>query len=81
MMAQWSLDDLLGRLPQITTPITLIVGQNDTAVPPQTSTDAAANLPRSTVISLPNLGHLAHEEDAAQIAQIIHKQMGRQGHP
>lgn len=81
MMAQWSLDDLLGRLPRIMTPITLIVGDQDKAVPPQTSHDAARILPNATVVTLPNLGHLAHEEDASAIANIIQKQTGRQGFP
>lgn len=81
MMAQWSLDDLLARLPQIDTPITLIVGENDKAVPPQTSVDAAARLPHATIVRLPGLGHLAHEEDVPQIASHITTQTGRQGYP
>ena len=81
MMAQWSLDALLGRLSQIDTQVTLIVGENDKAVPPQTSKDAATQLRRADVITLPGLGHLAHEEDAPSIADIIQTQMGRQGHP
>ena len=81
MMAQWSLDDLLDRLTRQDLPITLIVGDNDKAVPPQTSHDAAAMLPNCNVMSLPGLGHLAHEEDAAAVANIIQTQTGRQGSP
>jgi magnesium chelatase accessory protein len=81
MMAQWSLDELLKHLPKIDTTTTLIVGENDKAVPPQTSHDATKLLPNAAVISLPNLGHLAHEEDAPSIAKIIQTQTGRQGHP
>ncbi len=71
MMAQWQLDGLLARLPQIETPVTLIVGETDGAVPPVTSHDAALALPTATVISLPGLGHLAHEEDPATVAGLI----------
>lgn len=71
MMAQWSLDALLRDLPQLDTETLLITGANDKAVPPQTSADAARALPRATVHALPALGHLAHEEDPAQIATII----------
>lgn len=81
MMAQWSLDDLLKRLPQIDTPVTLITGAADKAVPPNTSADAAKQMPHADHIALPTLGHLAHEEDATQIATLIHNEIGRQGFP
>ncbi len=71
MMAQWSLDGLLARLPQIDTPIQLITGLGDTAVPPQVSRDVLPKLPDARLTELPNLGHLAHEEDAAAIADLI----------
>ncbi len=71
MMAQWSLDGLLSRLEQIDTGVHLITGSNDKAVPPQVSRDAAARLPSAKLTALPNLGHLAHEEDAATIASLI----------
>ncbi len=71
MMAQWSLDGLLSRLGDIPCPVHLIVGANDLAVPPKTSRDAARILPNATVVELPGLGHLAHEEDPAQIADLI----------
>ena len=74
MMAQWSLDGLLSRLPQITTPVHLISGLNDRAVPPSVSRDAAARLPQARLTELAQLGHLAHEENAALIAALITEQ-------
>lgn len=71
MMAQWSLDGLLARLPQIDTPVHLITGSGDKAVPPSTSADAVERLPQAALTTLDDLGHLAHEEDAAQIAAVI----------
>ena len=71
MMAQWSLDGLLGRLDQIDTPVHLITGRSDKAVPPSVSKDAAQRLPDARLTALPNLGHLAHEEDPARIAKLI----------
>ena len=62
MMAQWQLDGLLNRLSGINHPVSLIVGDKDLAVPPDTSTKAARKLPDAQVITLPGLGHLAHEE-------------------
>lgn len=71
MMAQWSLDGLLSRLPDITGAVHLVTGLNDKAVPPDVSRDAAKRLPNAQLTELPGLGHLAHEENAALIAQII----------
>ena len=71
MMAQWSLDGLLARLPQITANVHLITGLNDKAVPPAVSRDAAKMLPHARLTELPGLGHLAHEENAALIADLI----------
>ncbi len=71
MMAQWSLDGLLARLPQIDTTVQLITGLNDMAVPPQVSRDILPKLADAHLTELPNLGHLAHEEDATAIANLI----------
>ncbi len=71
MMAQWHLDGLLGRLSQIETPVHLITGAHDKAVPPHVSQEAARNLPLARVTALQALGHLAHEEDADTIAGLI----------
>lgn len=71
MMAQWSLDGLLAALPDLTLPCLLLTGDGDKAVPPATSTRAAARLPHASVQSLPGLGHLAHEEDPELIVRLI----------
>lgn len=71
MMAQWSLDGLLSRLDRIDTPVHLITGLNDKAVPPQVSRDAARKLPHAKLTELSGLGHLAHEEDPETLAQLI----------
>ena len=76
MMAQWTLEDLSRHLPQIQTPVLLLTGDNDRAVPPATSVAAAARLPQGRHQSLGALGHLAHEEDAARVAAAIRQQMG-----
>lgn len=71
MMAQWSLDGLLARLGKIDCPVHLITGLADKAIPPHVSADAAQVLPNARLTELPNLGHLAHEEDPATIARLI----------
>lgn len=74
MMANWDLPALWCDLPRLATPLGLVVGSNDLIVPPATATrvaDALAAQPRPTVHSLPGLGHLAHEEAPALVAEHI----------
>ncbi|MFN3663569.1 alpha/beta fold hydrolase BchO [Yoonia sp.] len=71
MMAQWSLDGLLARLADIIVPVHLITGANDKAVPPSVSHETANILPQAKLTELPGLGHLAHEEDARTVANLI----------
>ena len=71
MMAQWNLKPLLSTLSEIDVPVHLITGENDTTVPPRVSREAATRLPRAEVHSLKGLGHLAHEEDAEAVADLI----------
>jgi magnesium chelatase accessory protein len=71
MMAQWQLEPLLERLPQIAVPTLLITGAGDKAVPPRVSAEAAARMPRATHLALPRYGHLVHEEAPAVVADAI----------
>ncbi len=73
MMAHWSLDDLLAGLPDIHAKVLFLVGENDKAVPPDVANRAAKMLPHATVMSFPDLGHLAHEEDPARILGALHR--------
>ncbi|WP_438730680.1 alpha/beta fold hydrolase BchO [Parasphingorhabdus sp. DH2-15] len=70
MMANWRLDHLQKKLPQLSAPIMLVHAANDTAIPPQSVIDAAEPIKNCTLKSLENLGHLAHEE-APQLAVDI----------
>jgi magnesium chelatase accessory protein len=81
MMAQWDLTGLLGRMARITAPVLLIAGLRDTAVPPSVALDAARILPRARLVTLPDLGHLAHEEDPATIAALIRDDLAREPAP
>jgi pimeloyl-ACP methyl ester carboxylesterase len=48
-----------------------IVGANDRAVPPAQSATVRDMAPGATLAALPDLGHLAHEEDPAASAALI----------
>jgi len=71
MMAQWSLDGLVQSLPNIASPVDLIVAEGDKAVPPTSSANAVSDLQDARLHRLKKLGHLAHEEDPEQIANLI----------
>lgn len=71
MMANWDLDSLQRDLPRLTVPILLIHGEGDAAIPLAAAREASRLIPGVTLKPLPNLGHLAHEEDPVGVAQII----------
>lgn len=71
MMADWQLEPLLERLPQIGLPVRLIAGAGDVAVPAHVSQRAADWLPSAEYVELPGLGHLAHEEAPEAVATQI----------
>jgi magnesium chelatase accessory protein len=71
MMAQWNIDPLVERLPGIAARTLFLTGDRDRAVPPSVSDRAAALLPDARVLHLPELGHLAHEEDPERVAKEI----------
>lgn len=71
MMAQWRLDRLLAELPGVDIPTLLLVGDRDSAVPPEVSDRAAAMMPKARVVRLAGLGHLAHEEAPEAVSRQI----------
>jgi magnesium chelatase accessory protein len=81
MMADWRIDPLLVRLPDLATPVLLLTGSRDGAVPPQVSARQAARLPAATHRDLPGYGHLLHEEapeaTAAEITGFLNPRIPR----
>ncbi|MEH6789288.1 alpha/beta fold hydrolase BchO [Parasphingorhabdus sp.] len=71
MMANWRLEGLQRRLPDVDTPVLLVHGQKDNAIPRSAVQGAAALIPGCRVEEVANLGHLAHEEDPERLAGII----------
>lgn len=79
MMARWDLDGLTPKLRQLNTPLSLLVGDRDRAVPPAQAREVLDLLPRATRRSLEVLaaGHLAHEERPAEVAQFVFRSVGQ----
>ncbi len=71
MMANWDLHPLQRDLPRLRTHLLLITGSNDHTIPPSDSARVHALVPGSELMSLPALGHLAHEEQPARIGALI----------
>jgi magnesium chelatase accessory protein len=71
MMANWDLRRLRRELPALRVPLLLIAGDKDLAVPPDDAERIRRIVPGSSLKHLPDLGHLAHEEDAQIVAELI----------
>ncbi len=71
MMGNWDLHAFERRLPDLKTPLTLIAADNDRTVVPQQALRVRELLPAATLIRLPGLGHLAHEEAPAAVSRLL----------
>jgi magnesium chelatase accessory protein len=76
MMANWDLLPLLRDLPRLKPQLILAVAQNDRTVPPAQAERTRARLPSARIVTLPALGHLAHEENPALIAELLAESAG-----
>lgn len=76
MMAEWDLDTLRRDLPRLQTPLLLVHGKDDAAIPLSSAQEAAALVGKGRVLPLAGLGHLAHEEQPAEVAAIIRQFAG-----
>lgn len=71
MMANWDLTALKGEYGRVTTPLTLVVGARDAAVPPSVAAQVCASIPGAEIVTLEGVGHLAHEERPDLVAAVI----------
>jgi magnesium chelatase accessory protein len=79
MMAHWDLESLQPRLEQLEARTLLVVGSNDRTVPPQQAETLAPRLQDARIVTLPGLGHLAHEEDPHSVEQLLVAEARRWG--
>lgn len=73
MMSRWNLQPLQAQLGTVQAPLTLVAADADKAVPPRDAVAAQARVAGSTLLRLPGLGHLAHEEDPHGAADLIRR--------
>jgi magnesium chelatase accessory protein len=79
MMAHWDLRGLARDLPRLRTPLHLLVGAGDRAVAPRQARQVVLRRPGTTLVTLPRLGHLAHEEDPVAVAAWLGALAGTDG--
>ncbi|MEO1016074.1 MAG: alpha/beta fold hydrolase BchO [Pseudomonadota bacterium] len=71
MMANWQLEPLRRQLGTLEAHLLLVAAERDRAVTPDTARRVHRLVANSRVICIKDRGHLVHEEDPCQIAQII----------
>jgi magnesium chelatase accessory protein len=71
MMANWDLAALAPDLGRLEPPLFLVVGEQDMTVSPSEARRVRERLPSAEVISLPGLGHLAHEERPLEVSDLV----------
>lgn len=71
MLAHWDLQAVTARLPELGSRLTLLAGTRDRTVLPAQALGVRACVPGSGFVTLPGLGHLAHEEAPQAVARLI----------
>ena len=71
MMAAWKLDSVNRWLRRLTSELLLIVGERDAMIHPDDARRMHDRVSVSRLITMPSLGHLAHEEAPEEIADAI----------
>jgi len=71
MMANWRLDTLERELVRLTPTLVLVAADNDGTIAPGDAVRIKRRVPGARLVSLPGLGHLAHEEAPHMVAEII----------
>ncbi len=71
MMANWNLDQLGRDIGRLDMPVALIAAAGDKAVPPETAQAILPRLRKGGIERLRGVGHLAHEEQPARIADLV----------
>jgi magnesium chelatase accessory protein len=71
MMANWDLRPLLRDLPRLRTPLVVVVGSQDRTISPADGQRLATLVRGARLVTMPGLGHLAHEERPEQAVALL----------
>jgi magnesium chelatase accessory protein len=73
LVAGWEPRTLARRLPSLATPFLLLAGTGDRWIPLPAVRSVSATIPTARLVEMPDLGHLAHEEEPARVSLLIHR--------
>lgn len=71
MMANWDLSSIERGIGSLRAGLLLVVGSEDRTIHPRHAERVRALRPAARIVTLPGLGHLAHEEDPNRVARVI----------
>lgn len=71
MMANWNLRGLNKALPNLSVPLLLLTGQNDTMIPASDGQQISKLVEGAELVNMETLGHLLHEEAPNDVADQI----------
>ncbi len=71
MMANWRLDTLEREISRLAPALVLVAAGNDRTISPADAQRIRLRVPAARIVSLPGLGHLAHEEAPDIVAEVI----------
>ncbi|SEP68325.1 magnesium chelatase accessory protein [Ectothiorhodospira magna] len=74
MMVNWDLHPLGRDLARLSTPLVQVIGSNDRTVLPSELRRVKTVLPQARLVTLPGLGHLAHEERPDLVEALLLEQ-------
>ncbi len=77
MFANWNLDELAAQLPGLKSPLLLIAGALDRAVPLAQLRRVAGRVPGASLEVIAGAGHLMHEERPREVARLIFDHLDR----
>ncbi len=77
MLARWDLEPLWGALPRLTTPLYLLGGENDRAIPLEHQQQAASRAARGRLHRVPGTGHLLLEEQPELVVRLLLEELDR----
>lgn len=79
MMAEWDLEGFARELESLTTPLVLICGERDRAVPLENAKRLVQTVRTASIRMMADAGHLSHEEKPDETAGIIFEESRRAG--
>lgn len=76
LLSNWDVRGLHARLPRFTSPILMLAGEHDRAIPVERQRAVFARIPEATLDVVADTGHLLHEERPDAVAVRIRKFAG-----